>query len=280
MIWLVSLLGLLMAAVAALAIWRWIDIRADAAAWKSLSNNDAESVALFDPSMVAGLPEPAQRYFSFTIQPGTPLYSVVELDMTGQLGLGTKEAPNYQQMNAHQILAPPQGLVWRVETEALSGSDAVTPETSWTRFRLFGLVPVVRASGPDHHRSAFGRVIAEAAFWAPASLLPSETVRWGDVDENTARAFVRFNTFEQTVDITVDKAGAPVRVSIPRWSNENPEREFRVQPFGGELSYFRDFGGYRLPTRVEGGNHFGTPDYFPFGRADISDIRYPQSQRR
>jgi hypothetical protein len=37
----------------------------------------------FDPAMVAGLPEPAQRFFKFAIAPGTPLLPVAEIDMGG-----------------------------------------------------------------------------------------------------------------------------------------------------------------------------------------------------
>lgn len=31
-------------------------------------------------------------------------------------------------------------------------------------------------------------------------------------------------------------------------------RVYQLQPFGGYLSEFREFGGYRLPTRIEAGN--------------------------
>ncbi|MEQ9586892.1 MAG: hypothetical protein RJS97_02925 [Parvibaculaceae bacterium] len=274
MIWLVYLIGFLALLVAALAGWRAVDGRADQSAWKYLAGMGSGKGRMFDPAMVTDLPEPARRYFRFTIQPGTPLHMVVEIDMTGELGLGTMAAPNYQSMQARQILAPPQGLVWKVKTGAISGSDGALPESSWTRFWLFGLFPVVRASGPDHRRSAFGRVAAEAAFWAPASLLPGDHVRWEPLDENGARAFVQYGAFEQAVDITVDDRGAPSRVVIQRWSNANSEKQFREQPFGGDLSDFREFEGYRLPTRVEGGNHIGTPDYFPFFKAVVTDIRF------
>jgi hypothetical protein len=70
-------------------------------------------------------------------------------------------------------------------------------------------------------------------------------------------------------------------VSIPRWTNANPDREFRLQPFGGTLSDFREVGGYRVPFRVDGGNFFGTEDYFPFYRAEVEAIRFlaPGSER-
>jgi len=231
---------------------------------------------IFNPIMVQHLPEPAQRYFRYTIGAETPIRRAVEIEMTGELGLGTKDKPNYRLMSAHQILAPPSGLVWKLRAGSISGSDGATPNTSWTRFWLFGLVPIVRVGGDeDHHRSAFGRVVAEGAFWAPASLLPGETVRWEPVDNATARAIVTFGKFEQAIDITVAADGQPTRVIIQRWSNANSDKTFREQPFGGDLSGFRDFAGYRLPTRVEGGNHFGTNDYFPFFKAEVKSIRFP-----
>jgi hypothetical protein len=107
--------------------------------------------------------------------------------------------------------------------------------------------------------------------------LPGEHVHWEPLDHDSARAVVRFGRFEQAVDIAVTEDGAPIRVQIQRWSNENADREYREQPFGGVLSEYRHFAGYRLPTRVEGGNHFGTPDYFPFFKAEVSDIRFPSA---
>jgi hypothetical protein len=79
------------------------------------------------------------------------------------------------------------------------------------------------------------------------------------------------------VDITVDAKGRPLEVSFQRWSNANPEKVHRLQPFGGYLSDFREVGGYRLPHRVEAGNMFGTDDYFPFFLAEVTAIRFPGS---
>jgi hypothetical protein len=70
--------------------------------------------------------------------------------------------------------------------------------------------------------------------------------------------------------------GQPLFVAFQRWSDANSEGVHRLQPFGGYLSEFRDFGGFRLPTHVEAGNHFGTEDYFPFFIADVSEITFPQ----
>lgn len=276
--WPAAVAGTLVALATCLAGWRWLDHRADREAWEHLIRLASSEPRAFTPDLVAGLPEPARRYFAFTIAPGTPLRTVVEIGMQGEIGLGTREAPGYRPMTARQVLAPPHGLVWQLESGAMAGSDAALPGRSWTRFWLFGLLPVVRASGPDHLRSAFGRVVAEGAFWVPASLLPGGHVRWKPLDENSARATVSTGGLEQSVDITVDEHGAPTKVVIQRWSNVNAEQAFRAQPFGGHLSRFEWFDGYRLPTHVEGGNHIGTPAYFPFFKADVTAIRYPAQE--
>ena len=262
--------------VLALALWRYSDaMRADAA-WSRLQDTAPANPRRFDPAMIANLPEPARRYFAFTIAPGTRLSHVAVIEMEGELGLGDKADPGYRPMRARQILAPPYGLVWRLNAGVVGGSDGATPETSWTRFWLLHLVPVVRVSGTrDHRRSAFGRVVSEAAFWSPASLLPSENVTWEPVDADTARATVRFSDFTQSVDITVRDDGAPAKVVIERWSDANPEKTYRLQPFGGTMSGFETFDGYRLPTRVEGGNLIDTDAYFPFFKARVRSIRFP-----
>lgn len=254
---------------------RWMDAHRDKTTWRDLTIKAGGSTGRYDPHIVRDLPEPAQRYFNYSIAAGAPLVPAVELVMRGELGLGSIEHPRYAPMRARQILAPPHGLVWRVRAGSIGGSDGAIDRRSWTRFWLFGFIPIVRVGGDeDHYRSAFGRVIAEGAFWTPAMLLPGNHVRWEAVDENTARATVARGSFDQVVDLTVAADGQPQHVVISRWSNENAERAYRLQPFGGYLRDFREFEGYRLPTVVEGGNHFGTDRYFPFFKAKVTELRH------
>lgn len=264
--------------ILALQAWRWSDERMADAAWAELGRAE-DGPATFDPALVADLPEAARLYFLYSIAPGTPLARVAEIEMRGMFGLGDRDSPNYLPMRARQILAPPDGFVWLLEAAGsgamrLSGSDGMVDARSWTRFWLLGTLPVARAGpDPDHLRASFGRVAGEAVFWAPAALLPGEGVRWEETGErDRARVVLTRRGLEQPVEITLDADGRPASVVFPRWSNANPEREWRLQPFGGTLDGFGDFGGYHLPTRVEAGNHFGTPDYFPFFRAEVVAI--------
>lgn len=195
--------------------------------------------------------------------------------MEGKFGLGQRDDPNYLDMKAVQILAAPNGFVWKMAAGAglksVSGSDS----SSWTRFWLAGLVPVARTGGTeDHARSAFGRCVSEAVFWTPAAVLPRPGVTWDAPDPNIARVTMTHEGMTQTVDITVDADGRPTRVVLERWSNANPDRTYRPQSFGGYLSEFRDIEGFRIPTHVEGGNFIGTDAYFPFFIARLTEARF------
>lgn len=270
----------LVVAVAAIQLFRCsADRRLARRAGEELLRSGVALPARFDPALVADLPEPARRFFSFAIEPGARLSTVVQIRMEGELSLGTREQPGYQPMRAEQVLAAPNGLVWTVSTgtgaRRISGSDGMVGERSWTRFWLWRLLPVVRAGGDrDHLRSSFGRVVAEAALWSPAFLLPRQGVTWSGVDADTARATVSHVGMEQELDLRVDRHGMPLWVSIRRWTNANPEKVFRMQPFGGEPSDFRKVAGYRVPFRLDGGNFFGTGEYFPFYRARVTAIQF------
>ncbi len=267
----------LAATAVSLQVMRAGDRRSDERLTDLLRRSSATSLPTFDPATVADLPPPARRYFLFAIRPGTPLKPVADLEMTGELSLGTKEKPNYLPMTGRQVLRL-DGFVWRVRAGGpamwFSGADGYAQGEGWTRFWLYDAFPIVRAGGGDDFtRSAAGRAVAESLFWAPAALLPSARVRWEAVDADTARAVVTLDGHEHRVELTVDDDGRPRSVRLMRWSRENPEKTWRLQPFGGTIGAITEVDGYRVAQAVDGGNGFGTPDYFPFYRARVTRIR-------
>ena len=262
--------------IGALLLWRQFDQRADRAMWQRLQAGQTALGGRFHPDMVADLPDAARRFFLFSIAPGTELRRVAGIEMRGKFGMGDAADPKYLDMEAQQVLAAPDGFIWKMRAGSglvrISGSDS----HEWTRFRVLGLLPVARAGGAeDHRRSAFARLVSEALFWSPAALLPGPGVDWEEVGENSAQVTLRHDGLAQSVVLEVAEDGRPLSVSMQRGSDANPDKTFRLQPFGGTLSQFQDFEGYRLATHVEAGNFFDTDDYFPFFIADVEDIAFP-----
>lgn len=280
MVVLTVVLGLALVAIAGLMAWRWLDSRAENRVIAALHASQPVDPPVFDETMIEDLPEPARRYFRFTIAPGTPLFTVADIQMEGRLSLGTAANPKWMEMTATQVLGPPVGFLWRPRMSAgglaMAGSDAALRGTSWTRFWLAGLLPIVRAGGnTDHARAAYGRYVGESLFWTPAALLPGAGIRWQPLGPDSALVTLSAFGMEQSVEVHVDERGAPVRVVFPRWSDANPQRQFQIQPFGGDLSEYRTFQGFTVPTIVHAGNFYGTPDYFAFFQVRVTSVIYP-----
>jgi len=276
-------LGLLAVVLGGAAIGAWLHSRDRAqmrAVWQALEAGAEAAPAAYDPSMVADMPEVARRYFAHAIAPGTPLHRVVRLEMAGTFILGGNEMP----MRARQILSlPGRGFVWDAEMGSglmrFAGSDGYHApgeggEQSWTKFWLRGLVPLARiGDNPDHARAAAARAMLEAV-WAPAALLPQFGARWVQTGPDSAE--ISFDDAREPgpMHVTLDASGAPHEVWAQRWTDANPEKTYRLQPFGGRMLESGSFEGFTVPVRVELGNMWGTDAYAPFFRATVSAARF------
>lgn len=274
-------LALLALAALFLAIIARRDRAQDARIITRLLARQPASPPVFSHSMLAGLPEPAQRFYRFAIAEGAPLVTVVDVQMQGRFDLGTIDAPSPQSMQARQVIAPPLGFLWTTkmgESLPITGSDGLVDGKSWSRFRLLGLFPVARAGGnPDHRLSAFGRLVGDALLFAPAAFLPAaeagwDSLTWAEAGENSAEVTVTLGALTQSATLMVDGSGRLLSVSFSRWSNANLEKIFQRQPFGGDITEHGAFAGFTLPTRLTAGNHYGTEAYHIFFDVEITDI--------
>jgi hypothetical protein len=270
---------LLLGGAALLAYSTYRGAMADAEdAWRAVASRAEPPAGTFDPAMVEGLPEVAQRYFRRAIAPGTPLLTTVELEMEGTFLLGDAADHQTYRMEARQILRPPFEFVWMPRLASgpvrISGSDALVAGEGWTRFFIAGLVPVANVrTSPDLLRSAAFRSAVEG-LWAPASLLPARGVRWEQIDRDRARLTFTRTAPAIAIELTLAADGTVTEVVGQRWSNANPEGRFRLQPFGGTIRRSATFGGFTIPAELHVGNHYGTADYLPFFQARILRAAY------
>lgn len=221
----------------------------------------------FVPATVEHLPGPARRFLLRAIDPGTPLARSVELQMRGEIRLAPDR--EFTPMRAEQILAPPEGFIWRAETTGgpmrIQGFDRYGRGKGEMRWLLWGLVPVVRARGSDVTRSAAGRLAMEAVL-LPSSLLPGRGAIWEAVDETRVRYRTTVGTETVITTLEVDPEGRPRRASALRWSDAaGPGHALFVVELGGEL----ESGGYRIPSTVRAGWEFGPGNEFRFFRATL-----------
>lgn len=247
--------------------------------WVALQAGRETQPPVFDRAMVEGLPPLAQRYFARAIRVGTPLHGTIQLEMAGTFTLNGNALP----MQARQILAPPgRGFVWQAEIGAglmrFAGSDGYLWDNSgaesWTKFWLRGLVPLARISGTaDHARAAATRAMLES-LWVPATLLPQMGATWTETGPDTAEIRFAATPDLPPMHVRLNAEGDMVEVWALRWSDANSDKTYRLQPFGGRMLDWAEFQGFRIPTRIEMGNHWDTPDYAPFFEAEVTRAEY------
>ena len=70
-------------------------------------------------------------------------------------------------------------MIWsatvRMYGMPIRGFDRLVNDEGTMRWKLFGIIPIVTASGPDITRSAMGRVIAESV-WLPSAIAGGDEV--------------------------------------------------------------------------------------------------------
>jgi hypothetical protein len=240
--------------------------------WAALAAGGRAEQERIGHDALLGLPEPARRWADHAIAPGTPLWSSVLLTMRGQIRLGT-----WRRFTAREVLAP-RGFIWsataRVAGLPLSGFDRHSSGAGEMRWSLFGIVPVMRASGVDVTRSGAGRLAGELVLWLPPALA---TATWSssDSDPDTAVATWRSGDPEDAVQIRVDPSGRLIEFLMQRWGNPDGRRYARC-PFGGRVEAEHTFDGVTIASRVRAGWWWGTDrqEEGEFFHAEITDAGF------
>jgi hypothetical protein len=205
-----------------------------------------------DPQRLAALPEPVRRYLEHALPPGLRLAQSVRLEMHGEIKVG-----RWLPFRALQVIRWDRGMIWRATARMrglpITGSDRLVDGEGSMRWRLLGLIPLVKASGPNVTRSAAGRLQAETV-WLP-SVLCGDEVAW--TESESGRIQAAFLVGEETgpLELELGDQGALESIQLRRWGNPDGG-SFRYGAFGGLVEEERTFDGCTIPTRLRIGWHF------------------------
>jgi hypothetical protein len=229
----------------------------------------------FRPEMLDGLPPPARDWLSHAIAIGTPLWRTARLTMHGTLKVGGRWCP----FDATQVHAPSHGMLWKARARMMGlpivGHDLYADGRGEMRWKLLGLLPVVRGDGPDIARSARGRLAGEAVAMVPTWLVGPH-VTW--TAEGPRTAVAHFTVDQEPFDIRLElgDGGALRSVSFQRWGSPRPGDAFGLYPFGCEILEEQTLSGLTVPRRMRAGWFFGGPRFESEGeffRATVDSLR-------
>jgi hypothetical protein len=216
-----------------------------------------------------GLPEPVRRYLRTSIPDGTPLARSARLTMRGSIKLGRR----WFRFRAREILTPHLGFVWAARTAGvITGTDRLVEGRGAMDWRLAGVIPVVRAQGPDVTRSAAGRIAGEAV-WIPTAMLPRFGVTWDALDDHHATAGREADGIGLEIHYLFDDDATVRAVWLDRWGDHGTG--FGLATFGHETVRTATLGGVTIPSAGRAGWFYGTDrwDQGEFFRYELTDLR-------
>jgi hypothetical protein len=265
--------GIVAGSVGALTALKVQDNRYVAGVWQELERAPTAG-GVFDEAMVADLPDVARRYFLHAIQPGTPLATQLHWHYTAEMKPGANLP--WMPLEADQILVKERGFVWKATAQMgpliVTATDHYLNSNGRMRIALFGLVPIISATGPDLSRSAMARLVIEGVT-LPSTLLPGPNVNIEVVDSSRFSVITQLDGETTPITVAVDPSGRPMEVTMQRWGNLTDDGSYQFIPYGMQITGERTFDGYTIPTEVAGGWWYGTEQYLEVIRLSVDRAR-------
>ena len=126
-------------------------------------------------------------------------------------------------------------------------------------WKLFNLIPVNKADGPDVSLSAEGRAKIEAMF-APHTLI-HPNVKWDVISENEITASWKLNQEDHPLHFKINDDGSLKSAFIQRWGNPGDSKTWEHITFGVNIKKEAKHKGVIIPVKGNAGWWFGTKKY-------------------
>lgn len=224
-----------------------------------------------------GLPAPVQRYFRAVLKDGQPMVSSVLVQHQGTFNM-SEISERWKPFTSDQrVITRRPGFDWNGRVAVMPGlsirvHDAYVAGEGILHAALLGLFSVVNLRGtPEVAEGELMRFFAEAA-WYPTALLPSQGIRWDEVDIRSARATLVDGSVAVTMlfsfneDGTIDTVRAETR-------GRTVGDQIIPTPWQGRFWNYQQRGGMRVP--LDGEVAWLLPEGArPYWRGRITEIAY------
>ncbi len=229
---------------------------------------------LVTDAMLAGLPEPAQRYLRFTGVVGRPMVDTVRVRQACRM----RPAPggiSFPLVAVQWYVVEPPGFIWDATVPVagipvVRGRDGYLEGRGLMTIKLGSVVPVVDAAGPEMDQASLTRYLSEMP-WFPSAYL-RERVTWKAIDDGSVQVSIVDGDLRATGTLTIDPDGRLVEFRSERHAMVGGR--FELRPWSAPAYAYGEFEGLRLPVR--GAAVWTLPDgtAFPYIDVELTDVAF------
>jgi len=229
---------------------------------------------LVTEEMLAGLPEPAQRYLRYAGVVGRPLVDTVRVRQACRM----RPAPDGISLPivAEQwYTVEPPGFIWDATVPVagipvVRGRDGYLEGRGVMTIKAGSLIPFVNAAGPEMDQASLLRHLSEMA-WFPSAFL-RDRVSWEAIDDTTVRVSIADGDLRATGTLEIDPEGRLMEFRSERHAMVG--KRFELRPWSAPTYAYGEFEGLRLPVR--GAAVWTLPDgtTHPYIEVELTEVTY------
>lgn len=204
---------------------------------------------------LSGLPAPVQRYFRKVLKDGQPIIAAVRIEQTGSINLSATAEQWRPFVASQRVITKRPGFDWDAVISMMPGlsvkvHDAYAAGEGMLHASLLGLVTLAGVRGtPEAAHGELLRFLAEAV-WYPTALLPSQGVRWEEVDSVSAKATLCDGQSEAALKICFDENGLIESAYCEARGRATPKGVIPA-PWEARTSTYKEIGGMLIPQQGE-----------------------------
>jgi Family of unknown function (DUF6544) len=234
----------------------------------------ASSSRLITGEMIRNLPEPVQRYMTFSGVVGKPWIDSVRLRQRFKFRLGPDK--RWMPMSAVQTYTTnPPGFVWKAHLRIaglplMSASDRYEAGHGYMVGRLAGLFTLFDESGQEFDQGALSRYLSEMV-WFPAAFL-GENITWQAIDDRSVHVTISDRGQSVSGRLFFDDAGRPVNFATMRYYFKSKD-DIQLQPWSTPMAGYGLRGGLNIPVRAKAMWNLPSGDY-AYWDGKITEVEY------
>ncbi|SFP96714.1 DUF6920 family protein [Hydrogenimonas thermophila] len=233
---------------------RW-QIETDRLYSKLSSNSNTIKSLKYNSDQLNGLPKPVQRYFKTVLKEGQSMVSSVTIEHTGTFNMSETGEFWRPFSSIQRVTIDRPGFVWSgkiklIPALAVCVNDAYIAGKGLLKASFAGLISLVKEEGScELNRGELMRFFAESA-WYPTALLPTQGVRWEEVNSFSARAVMRDGEISVTLLFSFNDYGLIESVYADA-RGRSVKGEIVLTPWEGRWSRYEVHNGMLIPTEGE-----------------------------
>ena len=202
--------------------------------------NTEKSNQIYSEKQLESLPKNVQRYFKYVLKEGQPYINSVRLTHNGFFKTDLKK--DFTAITGEQYFSSqkPQ-FIWKGETSFFTARDFFIDEKGGLIVTIFNVYNFVDSSGNNFDEGELQRWLAESV-WFPTNLLPSEYLKWSEIDDNSAKLFFNYKTISFFFIVRFNQIGEITEIEGNRFMTAE-----RKEKWVCKMANYQERNGVKIP---------------------------------